>query len=155
VWFAYGSIVLDRIFDLAVTREVDVFFETTPPSPGEVRKSLGLTKAHQLLIHEDAPSLVCNLDTIEIWPSDNALHTSGSILGEAPRWLELTIHQLEAKDVVRLASWQDMYPSLEVDDLLRLRIESEANYLKSIALKNGEVLLALEDLRTKYVRPYA
>src|ERR1700722_775787 len=132
MWYAYGGVVLDRIFRTRWSREITLYFEESPPSTDLVRARLALSRVQTLIISSEVPKRVCNLDWIQM-REDSALYLHDRPLENPPRELLLTEYDLDAEDLIRFDRWIRVFPELHVSEPLANRIRSSTEHLAHLS----------------------
>lgn len=148
MWYAFGSIVLDRIFGCHAAAAVSVHAEPPFPPPAEIRLALRLSPIQELAIVNAPPRKVCNLDQLRLG-DDGKLRIEDEEVLDPPRRLQLSDFRLEPEDVLRLASWCDRYEDLAVDDRLVDHLMVTRRFYEDIAPSFPELQLLLAEERRR------
>lgn len=143
-WYAYGSIVIERVLGVERCRDVSIYFRGAKPSHSEVLSRLGLGEDTVFSFSPELGPAVCNFDLWSLWP-DNTLkvrpegYTDDPVVASPPNQLKLLQYDLTAADLFRLADVMRSYPELRVAPPLRARLLADTRYFQSVVREFPEL----------------
>lgn len=115
MWYVYGETAIDCILHTKRADEVAVYSDSLGLSPSDVRTKLGLEGLPQVVISNEAPRRVINLDSYVLLPDGEVRDIDSGVPPILPLRLLITSSDLRTSDIERIERITKTYPEILTD----------------------------------------